>query len=540
MKKTSVVLSLTLVLVLLLTACAPAPETTSNPAITTTPTKTTTPSQTITPTSTAPAPTTITPKSGGVLKIVPQSIARVFGYPGDMVQGGSLESCFPCLEKLCGVDQKGFFTPTKLTTAVAIAADGKSITLTLRKDVKFHDGSDFKANVVKWNLDISKKTKIPGTDVWSSIDVVDDYTVRINLTKYDNTVIYQLANATGKIASQSSAEKNGLEWASTHPIGTGPFKFVSYTPDVGIKYERNDIWWGGKALLDGIEIVYMADDMAKSAALQSGAVDVLYSVTTETAIGLRGKGFNVAPGGVPSVQCMFPDSATVSDPLSNLKVRQAIEYAIDKEALKGLGNGFWQAAYEVCTPDTVGYLSNLEPRKYNPDKAKALLAEAGYSNGFTMKLIYGTSQTPPDAAVAIQQYLSKVGITVDVQQVSSTQRTDFFTNGWEGVITYNIFAGREYIPGLQRNLTPKNVFSVNVVRPPGLGDLMNEAQSGTDDATVEAATQKIVKLLYDDLTVIPLWVGYRLIYAQKTTVHDTNFYKTGGLYDWTPEKAWKE
>jgi peptide/nickel transport system substrate-binding protein len=175
MRKVSVVLILALVLVLILTACASTPPTTSMATTTVKPTTST--------------PTTLTPKYGGVLKIVPRLISQVFGYPKDMSYSQAVDNSAPCLESLVGVSNTGEFVTTKLATAYQVAPDGKSVTFTLRKGVKFHDGTDFNATAAKWSLDLIKASKAVGTEQWTTIDAVDDYTVRINLKKFTNTLM---------------------------------------------------------------------------------------------------------------------------------------------------------------------------------------------------------------------------------------------------------------------------------------------------------------------------------------------------------------
>jgi peptide/nickel transport system substrate-binding protein len=509
----------------------------NNAATSTAPITTSSPTNTIAPT-VAATPTTA-PKYGGVLRVVPRVITNTFGYGTDFSQSSGLELSYPCLEPICGVDKMGNFVPG-LATAYEVAPDGKSITFTLRKGVKFHDGSDFDANAAKWNLEISKKSRLAGTESWvslPSVDVVDDYTVRINLKVYTNTLIYQLASNASKMVSQAAVEKNGVDWAHTHPVGTGPFKFVSFTPDVDIKYERNDEYWGGKPYLEGIEFVLIKDDMAKSAALQSGAVDMLFMITSETGIALREKGYYVNFGS-PVVIGIVPDSANADSPLSNIKVREAVEYAIDRNALKELGNGFWEAANQPCTPNAPGYIANFEGRKYDPEKARQLLAEAGYANGFNAKLIFNQSNLqPPDAMVAVQQFLGKVGITVDVQQTPSAQRTTLSKEGWKnGFIAFSVYGGLGFISGLQYNLGG-DLFISNT-RPPDFIDLVTQAAAATDAAASEELTRKIVQSLHNNAAVIPLWIAPQSVYAEQTYVHDVGIYEGGGTADWTPAKAW--
>jgi peptide/nickel transport system substrate-binding protein len=475
--------------------------------------------------------------SGGIMKVVPRLASKVFGYTADFGTSAAVDCSTPAVEGICGVDPKGNFVP-KLATEAKIAQDGKSITFTLRKGVKFHDGTDFNAQAVKWNLDISKQAKLTGSETWTSIDVVDDYTVRINLTRFDNTLINQLANTSGRIVSPTAVQKNGVDWAHTNPVGTGPFKFVSFKPDAEINWTRFDEYWGGKPYLDGIQTVFMTDEMAKSAALQSGAVDVLFNVTPEMGVDLRAKKFNVASGGTQdNLVCLVPDSGNQSSPLSNPKVRQAIEYAIDKNALKELGNGFWTPLTQPITPNTLGYTENFPGRAYDPNKAKQLLAEAGYPNGLKIQAIFSLSNISPlDAMTVVQQYLSKVGITLDLQQVPSNTRTEFSQKGWQnGFISLGIFSGNNYLSGLQYNFTG-NLFK-SMKSPDGFKDLLTQAAVAPDPATGETLSRKVAMMIHDDAMIIPLWSAPQNIYAQQTYVRDANLY-TNGSYDWTPSKAW--
>jgi ABC-type transport system substrate-binding protein len=494
-------------------------------------------------TSTNPTPSAspaLTPKSGGILKVVPRNTSPVFGYPGDLAQMGAVDISYPCLEALCFTDARGGFLP-RLATAAQFAQDGKSVTFTLRKGIKFHDGTDFNATAAKWNLDLSKKARIAGTEQWTSTEVIDDYTVRINLKQYQNAIFSNMAINSSQMSSPTAFDKLGVDKIHTYPVGTGPFKFVSYTADVGVKYERNDDYWGGKPYLDGVEVVFIADDMARAAALQSGGVDILFNVTSETANSLRSKGYNLGNGAQDQIQTMFPDSANTDSPLSNLKVRQAIEYAIDRKALSELGNGFWIPLTEMSTPTTVGYISGFEGRQYNLVKAKQLLTEAGFANGFDTKIIYSpTLSAPQDSMVAVQQFLSKIGINVELQPLSGPDKSAVYSNGWKnGLIVGSTYGGPTYISAISRNLEPtgKNVY-VSTARPSGWDDLLKQVGTASDDATYENLSQKIVMTIYDDTTVIPLWAAPQNIFVQQNYVQDAGIFKTGSTFSWTPEKVW--
>jgi len=297
---------------------------------------------------------------------------------------------------------------------------------------------------------------------------------------------------------------------------------------------------GGKPYLDGLETVFISDDMAKSAALQSNGVDILFNVTSETGITLREKAYKVTAGGQESLACMAPDSANADSPLSKQKVREAIEYAIDRNALSNLGNGFWIPAFQPSTPHSPGFVPDFKGRQYDLEKAKQLMSEAGYPAGFNIKFIFSTSNvTPVDTMTAVSQFLSKLNITSDLQQMPSNQRTDISMNGWQnGFITLGIFSSLNYLSGVQYNFSPNGVLFRSMARPEGFGEALEQAIAAREIATAAQFAEKVNMLLYENASVIPLWVAPQQIYVEQAWVHDAGLYSTGAQYDWTPEKAW--
>ena len=169
MKRTSILLVLLMALVSILAACQSTPSTTTLSTQTPTSTQPTTSAE---PTTSTPEP--LTPQYGGILKLVVRNPSNYFGYPGDMASSGAVEVSTPCLERLANVDPEGKFVPTGLTTAYEVAQDGKSITFTLREGVKFHDGTDFNAEAAKWALDEGMRVRLAGTELFETVDVVDD------------------------------------------------------------------------------------------------------------------------------------------------------------------------------------------------------------------------------------------------------------------------------------------------------------------------------------------------------------------------------
>ena len=196
---------------------------------------------------------TLTPQYGGTLEMKIQEPSDL-GYPAAMTGTSDVQYASVCLESLMRYDEKLNLVPL-LATDWKSDANAKTITLTLRKGVKFQDGSDFNATVCKWNFnEFNAGTRTDLKNI-KSIDIIDDYTLKLNLSSFDNTLLSSLAIDPGTMISEKAFEANGgKDWAIKNPVGTGPFQFVSWTKDVSVKWKRYDDYWGGKPYLDGIEM----------------------------------------------------------------------------------------------------------------------------------------------------------------------------------------------------------------------------------------------------------------------------------------------
>ena len=185
--------------------------------------------------------TILKPKYGGIFKFGSNPTAASIGWPVDtMGQGGGLQQ--PCMETLLRSDNKGNIYPW-LAESYQVADDLKSITFKLKQGIKFHDGSDFNVNVAAWSLE--QYIKAGSENLWASVDIIDDYTIRINFVNWNNTLIESFADSSLEVymLSRTAFEKNGRSWMEVNPIGTGPFKFDSFTNDVRLKYVRNPDYW---------------------------------------------------------------------------------------------------------------------------------------------------------------------------------------------------------------------------------------------------------------------------------------------------------
>ena len=533
------ILALMLVAVLLIAACAapttaPAPPTITTPK----PAPTSAPATTPTPATTAkPAPTT-GPQYGGILKRhVQTGPSSAIGWP---VEGATTSTDAVnqiCLERLLIEAGDGTYKPS-LATEYKVAADKKSVTLTLRKGVKFHDGSDLNAKVVKFTLDAYIAAKHSNAATWSSIDAIDDSTVRVNLKEYRNTMMANLAGIL--IVSQASFTKNGLEWVRANPVGTGPFKFVSFQRDVSMKFEKfTDYWDKGKPYLDGIETVYIQDPMTAQMAFKSGQVHTFQCESSATSAELRAQGYVY---GTQLPQCagtltLMPDSVNADSPLANKLVRQAIEYSIDREAIaKATGFGLVTPLYQIAPPAAkIAYIPDLPARKFDPLMAKKLLADAGYPNGFKTKIYCDPRTTTRDAMVAVQAYLATSGIQVDLDFPEAAKYNEYRYNGWKGGMMCQLLSNFATYTNYYSFYWGGSQFT-SVKFPEGF-----KQQSQDVLTTVEMdkdKIQKINRLIYDDSTIIPLSVNVVSWFWTKA-LHDTGIFTAHHSY-WSPSTAWIE
>lgn len=480
------------------------------------------------------------PQYGAILRIISYATPLAFGYPIEIgLSSSSNMAAVPCIEALVKFDNSGE-PHGVLAEDWKIAPDGKSVIFALRKGVRFHDGTDFNAKAAKWNLDLMLARRTGIAAKWTSIDVVDDYTIRLNLKEYQNTQVTGLEGSFGMMVSPTAVEKNGVDWAKFHPVGTGPFKFKNFVRDTSLEYERFDAYWGGKPYLDGIKFIYIVDPVTAQMAFEAGRGDVLQvqeaGVSTAADLAAKGYKFEKRPG---AMMVLIPDSANRDSIFADKRVREAIEYAIDRESIaKTLGYGFWEP---VNQPTASHHFSRIDTkgRPYNPSKAKQLLAEAGYPNGLKTTII-SSSTFGREPLVSVQSLLSDVGIDVKLDIGSFAKWNDHVYKGWNNALLYVTQGATDtnYCAFLERYYSSVATRYPVLAHPARLNELVNRALSATDYTAQKSLGQEAVKMLVDDATAVSLWVGSAVYMLQKN-VHDTGFYELGGAgFRWTPQKAW--
>ncbi len=363
------------------------------------------------------------PAYGGTLRLSDQTDGVSIGYPPKLVRIYGNKQVAPAVETLLRTDTTGKPIPW-LASGVKEKAADRTITLNLRKGVKFHDGTDLNAEAVKWNLDQCIAARASGTEKFRSVDAIDTHTVRINLSSWDSTVTSNLALTTGMIVSPTAFRKNGEQWAASHPVGTGPFEFVSWEKDVRTIYRKFPGYWQkGKPYLDRVEWIPMPDPLTRQMSLRKGELDLALTIGPKDVAGLVKEGFVVVRGKTGSgAATLVPDSANPASPWANLKVRQAAQHAVDTAAIvQAVFYGEAEPANQWIYRGHWGYNPSVAGYPYNPAKAKQLLTEAGYPNGFKTKLIYRTTPQEDQFFTAVQGYLRAVGIDAELEPVQNAR-----------------------------------------------------------------------------------------------------------------------
>jgi glutathione transport system substrate-binding protein len=332
-------------------------------------------------------------------------------------------------EGLFGFDKDMKLIPV-LAESYTASPDGLVYTFKLRRGVKFHDGTDFNAEAVKANFDrvTNPDNKLKRYGLYSNIgktEVVDPYTARVTLKSPFSAFINQLAHPSGVMISPAALKQWGSKDIAFHPVGTGPFKLLEWKPTDYIKVGKFDGYWRkGLPKVDTITWRPVADNNTRAALMQTGEAHFTFPVPYELADVLKAKP-ELEIVAAPSIVLRYLSMNVQQKPFDNPKVRQAIAYAINKEALAKVAFNGYAAPAEGVVPAGVEFAVKLGPWPYDLAKAKQLLTEAGYPNGFETELWSAYNHTIAQKVTQfLQQQLQQVGIRTKIQVLEAGQRVE--------------------------------------------------------------------------------------------------------------------
>ena len=376
-------------------------------------------------------------------------------------------------DTLISFDEAGNLAP-KLATSWETLEDGLIFTLKLRDDVTFHDGTPFNAEAVKANLDWAiaedtghvYKTSELGNIV--SIDVVDESTVNVNLAKPDAALPSVFTNICGLMLSPASLASGDIV---TNACGTGPFKLKEYVQGDHVTLVRNENYYlkgeDGESLpyLDEVVFRLMSDDSVKTINLQTGDIDMVDYHSSANSISKSMEMDNLITVMTNNRQTYFMCFNLNDEKLNNPLIRQAMSFAVNREEIMEVClEGYGVVEAFDATPDQWFY-SDYNPYTYNPEKAKELLAEAGYPDGITIKLSYIARE--PDATMCqlIQEQVKASGITLELEPLERLAWIDLIKDKRSGEMGIGVIAIQGLDPNQQYNSTlaycdPKHVTEI--------------------------------------------------------------------------------
>lgn len=306
-------------------------------------------------------------------------------------------------------------------------ADATEFTIRLKTGIKFHDGTDFDAQAVKVNIDRLRdpENKLSRRSLVSMIKevlVVDESTVKLILENPFGAMIASLAHPGAMMISPAALEEYGKD-IGRNPVGTGPFKFVSWSADT-LEVSKNDEYWKeGLPKIEGVIVRSVPESGARFAMLQTGEAQFVPSFPPELIEpASRNPSLEVVTG--DSIFEFYTTMNTMKKPFDDKRVRQALNYAIDKEAFCKVVFGPGCAPADSIVPPLMAFHSAQTPYPYDPEKAKALLSEAGYGEGFETELWSGSSTEIQRGAQVLQQQLAQVGVKAKVMPLESGVATE--------------------------------------------------------------------------------------------------------------------
>jgi peptide/nickel transport system substrate-binding protein len=394
----------------------------------------------------------------------------------------------------------------------------------LQTGVRFHDGRTLTSRDVKWTFDclLEKKIRSTKSAAYRLVDHIaapDDVTVVFHLKEPFATLLWNLSDgAIGIVPYGTGAE------LSQHPVGSGPFRFVSAQQDKEVVIARNDDYWGTKARLRSVRFAIVPDATTRALELRKGSADMaINALSPDTILTLQSN---------PSLQILQAPGTILNylafntrDPiLKDTRVRQALAYAIDRRAmLQYLWRGFAEPAYSILPPQSWAYNADVPHYDFDPERSRRLLEAAGYPevNGvrFHLGMKTSTEETPRLIAAVLQQQLRAVGIVLDIHTYEFATFLSDVTHGAFQMYSLRWIGGNED-PDIFEYVFHSSKFAPNggnrgFYSNPRIDALIDQARKEPDQNTRKQLYAEIQAVLAQDLPEINLWYLENVVVSSK-------------------------
>ena len=481
-------------------------------------------------------------KTGGTLTVGTLTTLTNIGYTPELGSNANIKFARTAYQSLLNYDGDGNLVG-ELATDWSYDADALTITYNLREGVTFSDGTPFNSEAVKWNFEeyaASNRTEVGGI---ASIDTPDEYTVTITLGAWNSSKLESIGYFV-YFMSPTAIKDNGKEWAYTNTCGTGPFVSESVVEGSSISYTKNTSYWEeGKPYLDKVVFNIFSDNNTADFALQNMEMDVYFDAPIATVTSFDGmdgykeytntNGYGKETLGlIPSSANEYNEDGSVN-PFYDERVRQALCYAVDAFSLNQvLSQGIKPLTNQWAAEGSSTYSPNVTGYEYNPEKAKELLKEAGYEDGFTTQ-VYDGGGTFTDACTLVQSFLEEVGITCNINTVDSTTFMGLMYNGWEGLFWHfasitpdlGFYMGRH----LDYNAT---FYATGIQHPDDAMDLLEKIRTATSEEDKQKYSWELEDVIYNKYALFGKVIN---VSAPYTIAAD---YVEGGAWGQSHASAW--
>lgn len=455
--------------------------------------------------------------------------------PGSTTDGESSRVTKQILEGLLEFDKESFEVTPGLAHDWEVSEDGLTYTFYLEEGVKFHDGTDFNAEAVKINFerwadpshefafaDDGYVYSMYGTmfggykgdegHVIKEINVVNDHEIQFVLNKPLGFFLQNLAMSYFAITSPAALEEYGAK-INENPVGTGPFKFVSWSKDDSIVLEKfEDYRVEGLPKLDQVIFSVIPDNASRLIALKSGEIDIMDGLNPDDAAGVESDD-NLVLYERAENNFGYVGFNVEKEPFTNKTLRQAISHAIDRQAIAdALYAGYAVPAKNPLPPSYMGYNDEVEAYEYDVEKAKELLAEAGYPDGleielWTMPVARPYMPDPETVAVIIQSNLAEIGITANIVREEWAPYLEKTMNGEHQMYMLG-WSGTNGDPDyfLSSLLHGSNVGTSNreFYANPDVDALLDQAKVAIDQEERAELYKQAQELIAEDAPMVPL------------------------------------
>ena len=419
-----------------------------------------------------------------------------------------------------------------------VSADGLEYTFKIRDGVKFHNGDLLTVDDVCFSLQrgMDNPKASPNFARVDSVERVDDHHVKVILKSPYNQILANLALPFGPIMSKAYVESVGDEEFARKPMGTGPYKFVDWVKGEKVILEANEDYFLGAPSIKRVELVTIADTSAALLSLEGGGIDAYCDIqTSDYALAQSNEDIKIVEGNALGYE--FLQFNTAKAPFDNVKVRQAVAYALDKEAmLQGINDNIGTKVDTVILSDGIGYTDKIQVYDYNLEKAKALLAEAGYSDGFTCD-IHVPSDVYGKYAQVLQNSLREIGITANIKQeelsafkVSTNGGNyDMAVNGCSFTVMDVFESCGELVYGPRIGDT-NNTFYNN----PRVNALFDEALVTVDEARLAELYEEVLVILSEEAPLVPfIWRVRNITCNKDLNIPYMDPYAFHFLHEWS-------